>query len=58
MEQTQDKLVNSQLNKELLGQSSLVSMKSINAQHEIRMESDEIRKEAWESIDLFLKTES
>ena len=58
LDATEDKLVNSQLNKDLLGQSSLVTIKSINSQHEIMMENDEIRKEAWEAIDLFLKTES
>ena len=31
-------------------------IKSINSQHEIMMERDEIRKEAWKSIDLFLET--
>ena len=58
LDATEDKLVNSQLNKDLLGQSSFVTIKSINSQHEIMMENDEIRKEAWEAIDLFLKTES
>ena len=58
LDATEDKLVNSQLNKDLLGQSSLVTIKSINSQHEIMMENDEIRKEAWEAIDIFLKTES
>ena len=58
LDATEDKLVNSQLNKDLLGQSSLVTIKSINSQHEIMMENDEIRKEAWEAIDNFLKTES
>jgi lysophospholipase len=58
LDATEDKLVNSQLNKDLLGQSSLVTIRSINSQHEIMMENDEIREEAWKAIDLFLKTES
>ena len=49
-----DKLVNSKLNKDLLGQSSLTTITSFNAQHEIMMEKDEIRREAWEAIDSFL----
>jgi lysophospholipase len=49
-----DKLVNSKSNKKLLGQSSLTTIASIDAQHEIMMEKDEIRREAWEAIDSFL----
>ena len=54
LDATQDKLVNSELNKELLGQSQLTTIKSIEAQHEIMMERDEIREEAWSAIDQFL----
>ena len=54
LDATDDKLVNSKSNKELLGQSSLTTIASIDAQHEIMMESDEIRREAWEAIDSFL----
>ena len=54
LDATDDKLVNSKSNKELLGQSSLTTIASIDAQHEIMMENDEIRREAWEAIDSFL----
>ena len=56
LDATQDKLVNSKLNKDLLGQSPLTVIKSIDSQHEIMMERDEIRKEAWKAIDQFLET--
>lgn len=56
LDATEDKLVNSKLNKELLGQSELTQMKSIKSRHEIMMESDEIRKEAWLAIDNFLNS--
>lgn len=54
LDATNDKLVNSELNKELLGQSKLTTIVSIDAQHEIMMERDEIRNEAWDAIDRFL----
>ena len=54
LDATDDKLVNSKSNKELLGQSSLTTIASIDAQHEIMMENDEIRREAWKAIDSFL----
>jgi len=57
LDATQDKLVNSKINKELLGQSSLTTIKSIGAQHEIMMERDEIRDEAWKAIDSFLEAQ-
>jgi alpha-beta hydrolase superfamily lysophospholipase len=58
LDATNDKLVNSSLNKELLGQSNLTTIVSIESQHEIMMEKDDIRKKAWEAIDQFLSSES
>ena len=58
LDATNDKLVNSSLNKELLGQSDLTTIVSLESQHEIMMEKDEIRKKAWEAIDNFLSSES
>ena len=46
LDATNDKLVNSSLNKELLGQSDLTTIISIESQHEIMMEKDKIRKKA------------
>ncbi len=54
LDATNDKLVNSSLNKELLGQSYLTTIVSIESQHEIMMEKDEIRRKAWKAIDQFL----
>ena len=54
LDATNDKLVNSSMNKELLGQSDLTTIISIESQHEIMMEKDKIRKKAWEAIDQFL----
>ena len=56
LDATQDKLVNSQLNKELLSQSNLTKVVSIEAQHEIMMEQDQIRAAAWKAIDNFLSS--
>ena len=56
LDATKDVLVNSELNKELLGQSKLTQIKSIQSQHEIMMESDDIRKIAWQAIDDFLNS--
>lgn len=56
LDATKDALVNSKLNKELLGQSKLTQIKSIQSQHEIMMESDDIRKIAWQAIDDFLNS--
>lgn len=53
---TEDKLVNSSLNKSLLSQSDRVTIKDIESQHEIMMERDEIRVIAWEAIDNFLNS--
>ena len=55
---TNDKLVNSSLNKELLGQSNLTTIISIESEHEIMMEKDDIRERAWNAIDQFLSPES
>ena len=54
LDATDDKLVNSSMNKKLLGQSDLTTIVSLESQHEIMMEKDEIRKKAWEAIDQFL----
>ena len=48
--------VNNSLNKELLSQSDLVTIKDIKSQHEIMMESNEIRQVAWQAIDDFLNS--
>jgi len=58
LDATKDKLVNSSLNRELLGQSDQTTIVSLESQHEIMMEKDEIRKKAWEAIDQFLSFES
>ena len=57
LDATNDKLVNSSVNKELLGQSDLTTIVSLESQHEIMMEKDEIRKKAWEAIDQFLSSQ-
>ena len=54
LDATEDKLVSSKINKELLEQSPLTTVISIKAQHEIMMEKDEIRTVAWSAIDNFL----
>ena len=54
LDATNDKLVNSTLNKELLGQSNLTTIVSIESEHEIMMEKDYIREMAWDAIDQFL----
>ena len=56
LDATDDKLVNSSLNKELLGQSDLTTIISLESQHEIMMEKDEIRNKAWKAIDQFLSS--
>ncbi len=56
LDATQDKLVNSEVNKALLAQSNLTTVVSIQAQHEIMMEQDQIRAEAWKAIDNFLSS--
>tara|TARA_B100001027_G_scaffold214896_1_gene187863 strand:- start:163 stop:1110 length:948 start_codon:yes stop_codon:yes gene_type:complete len=54
LDATNDKLVNSSINRKLLGQSVLTTIISMESQHEIMMEKDEIRKKAWDAIDQFL----
>ena len=54
LDATNDKLVNSSINRKLLGQSGLTTIISMESQHEIMMEKDEIRKKAWDAIDQFL----
>ena len=54
LDATNDKLVNSKSNVDLLGQSEMVTIASFDAEHEIMMENNEIRSQAWEAIDLFL----
>ena len=54
LDATEDKLVSSKINRELLEQSPLTTVISIKAQHEIMMEKDEIRTIAWTAIDDFL----
>ena len=46
--------MNSSLNRELLGQSNLTTIVSLESEHEIMMERDDIRKTAWDAIDQFL----
>tara|TARA_Y100001970_G_scaffold151770_1_gene185872 strand:- start:25077 stop:26051 length:975 start_codon:yes stop_codon:yes gene_type:complete len=52
---TNDKLVNSTKNKELISKVDLAIIKDLESEHEIMMEVDFIRKQAWEAIDAFLK---
>ena len=54
LDATDDKLVNSEINKQLLEKSKLTTVVSIKAQHEIMMEKNEIRTIAWKAIDEFL----
>ena len=54
LDATDDKLVNSEINKQLLEKSELTTVVSIKAQHEIMMEKNEIRTIAWKAIDEFL----
>ena len=54
LDATNDKLVNSKSNVDLLGQSEMATIASFDAEHEIMMENNEIRSQAWEAIDLFL----
>ena len=52
---TKDKLVNPKENKKICGQSNIVIVKDIESEHEILMETDLIREQAWNAIDEFLK---
>jgi lysophospholipase len=52
---TKDKLVNPVENKKICSQSNTVTIKDIDSKHEILMETDLIREQAWNAIDEFLK---
>ena len=54
LDATDDKLVNSEINKQLLEKSKSTTVVSIESQHEIMMEKNEIRTIAWKAIDEFL----
>jgi lysophospholipase len=53
---TQDKLVSPSANLEALSSYKNLTVKDIDCKHEIFMEVDSFRKEAWESVDKFLKS--
>ena len=50
-----DKLVNPTENKKICDQSDTVTIEDIDSEHEILMETDLIREQAWNAIDEFLK---
>tara|TARA_X000000368_G_scaffold411360_1_gene396118 strand:+ start:1800 stop:2774 length:975 start_codon:yes stop_codon:yes gene_type:complete len=52
---TKDKLVSPKENKKICSQSNIVTIEDIESEHEILMETDLIRKKAWNAIDEFLK---
>ena len=52
---TKDKLVNPNENKKICSQSNTVTIEDIDGEHEILMETDLIREQAWNAIDEFLK---
>ena len=52
---TKDKLVNPNENKKICSQSNTVTIEDIDGEHEILMETDLIREQAWNAIDKFLK---
>ena len=52
---TKDKLVNPKENKKICSQSDTVTIEDIDGKHEILMETDLIREQAWNAIDEFLK---
>jgi lysophospholipase len=52
---TKDKLVNHEENKKICSQSNTVTIEDIDSEHEILMETDLIREQAWNAIDEFLK---
>ena len=52
---TKDKLVNPKENVKICSQSNTVTIEDIESEHEILMETDLIRKKAWNAIDEFLK---
>ena len=51
---TKDKLVNPKENKKICSQSDTVTIEDIDGEHEILMETDLIREQAWNAIDEFL----
>jgi lysophospholipase len=52
---TKDRLVNPKENKKICSQSDTVTIEDIDGEHEILMETDLIREQAWNAIDEFLK---
>jgi alpha-beta hydrolase superfamily lysophospholipase len=50
-----DNLVDANINENLLSPIPNVSIVSINGKHELFMEEDHIREEAWRAVDVFLK---
>ena len=52
---TIDKLVNPEENKKICNQSTSVVIENIESEHEILMETDFIRGQAWSAIDKFLQ---
>ena len=52
---TKDKLVNPKESKKICSQSDTVTIEDIDGEHEILMETDLIREQAWNAIDEFLK---
>ena len=50
-----DKLVNPSENKKICDQSDTVTIEDIDSEHEILMETDLIREQAWNAIDEFLE---
>ena len=52
---TKDKLVNPKENIKICSQSNTVTIEDIDGEHEILMETDLIREQAWNAIDEFLK---
>jgi len=52
---TKDKLVNPEENKKICSQSSSSVIEDIESEHEILMETDLIRGQAWSAIDAFLQ---
>ena len=52
---TKDKLVNPKENVKICSQSNTVTIEDIDGEHEILMETDLIREQAWNAIDEFLK---
>jgi lysophospholipase len=51
---THDKLVDTKANASLCNKAKRISQIDLACKHEVLMETDDIRKEAWSAIDLFL----